>query len=785
MTTTTHDTSTPYTGQSILRFEDDRLLRGNGEFIGDMTLPEMAHAAVVRSPHAHARIERIDATEALAMPGVLAVITGDDVEDGAVLESIGRPGLTVNRGGAHPILALGRALYAGQPVAAVAAETAAQAADAAARVEVAYEPLEAINDLQRAAEGGYPTLHDAIGSNVGAWQRTGSGDVDGAFASADRVVKGSFVIPRLAPMPMEGRGCIASFDGPDGNLTFWSSNQSPHDTQHHIEEAITLPGHVHVITPDVGGGFGHKHHVYPEEVAAILLAERLGRPVKWVEERSENIHSSHARGLEAHVDAAVTNDGLVLAIRARFLSDLGAYWISGAFTSPDNAAKRFAGPYHIPAYDGDQVCLITNRPPITSYRGAGQPEATFCMERMLDLIGDELGIDPVDLRRRNLIPPDQFPYTTASGTPYVDGDYEPVLDRALEVAGYADLVARRDRERQEGRTVGLGIALSTKGSGGTGGDAARSSAAAVEIDADSHVRLTTDISPHGQGNATTFAQITADALGVSPGNITVLHGDSDRIEPFGPGAGTYASRGLVIGGHAVYQTAHQARERLVDAASHLLETPADDVALEGGAAVSRSDPSRSVPLGRLAGMAGSADGGFRHYSTYTLPPGSFAFATHIAYVEIDPDSGDVRIRDFVAVHDVGNLINPVIVEGQIHGGVVQGFGEAMCEAVSYADDGRPREWSFMDYAMPLAEDLPHMLVETHATEAKNGAMGVRGIGEMPSCASPAALANAVHDALRQIGAPMVDIPFTAERVWRATRQGRHLQSARKGNTIRS
>ena len=560
------------------------------------------------------------------MPGVLAVITADDVEDGAVLESIGRPGLTINRGGAHPILALGRALYAGQPVAAVAAETAAQAADAAARVEVVYEPLEAINDLQRAADGDYPTMHDAIGSNVGAWQRTGSGDVDGAFAAADRVVSGSFVIPRLAPMPMEGRGCIAEFDA-SGNLMFWSSepvaarHAAPHRrgdhpagprARHHAGRRRRLSGTSTTST---------RRRSRPSS-----LAMRLQRPVKWVEERSENIHSSHARGLEAHVDAAVTNEGIVLAIRARFLSDLGAYWISGAFTSPDNAAKRFAGPYHIPAYDGEQVCLMTNRPPITSYRGAGQPEATFCMERMLDLIGEDLGMDPVDLRRRNLIPPDQFPYTTASGTPYVDGDYEPVLDRALEVAGYGELVARRDRERDEGRMVGLGIALSTKGSGGTGGDAARSSAASVEVDAEGHVRLTTDISPHGQGNATTFMQITADALGVAPDDVSVMHGDTEAIEPFGPGAGTYASRGLVIGGHAVHQTACQARDKLIDAASHLLETPADDVMLEGGAAVSRSDPSRSVPLGRLAGLAGEGDGSFRHYTTYTLPPGSFAFA---------------------------------------------------------------------------------------------------------------------------------------------------------------
>ena len=385
------------------------------------------------------------------MPGVLAVITADDVEDGAVLESIGRPGLQVNRGGAHPILAIGRALYAGQAVAAVAAETAAQAADAAARVEVVYEPLEAVNDLQRAADGDYPALHPAIGSNVGASQRTGAGDVDGAFAAADRVVEGSFVIPRLAPMAMEGRGCIARFEE-SGNLTFWSSNQSPHDTAHHIEEALTLPGHVRVVTPDVGGGFGHKHHVYPEEAAAIVLAMRLQRPVKWVEERSENIHSAHARGLEAHVQAAVTNDGLVLGLRAQFLSDLGAYWISGAFTSPDNAAKRLTGPYHIPAYDGEQVCLMTNRPPITSYRGAGQPEGTFCMERILDI-----AVRGVGRRPHRAAPPQPHP---AGPVPLHDRLRHAVRGRRLRAG--ARPRARGRRVRRPARAAGPGAEWGTR-----------------------------------------------------------------------------------------------------------------------------------------------------------------------------------------------------------------------------------------------------------------------------------------------------------------------------------
>ncbi len=760
-------TDPPYVGQPILRTEDDRLLRGSGSFTADIQLPGMIALAVVRSPYAHAAITSIDASPALAMPGVVAVLTGDDLDGVGLLDSVGRPGMEIKQGGAHPVLALGRALYAGQPIAAVAAETAAQAADAAARVAVAYEPLEPVNDLERAAEGGYPTLHPVMENNVCAYQRAGGGDVDAAFAAADRVVSGKFVVPRLAPMAMEGRACIADYDAASGDLTFWSSNQSAHDTQHHVEEVVSVPGRIRVFAPDVGGGFGHKHHVYPEEMAAVVLAMRTGRPVKWVEDRSENIHSSHARGLEASLEAAVRNDGKLLGLRARFYSDMGAYWISGAFTSPDNAAKRITGPYDVPAYDGQQFCVMTNRPPMTAYRGAGQPEGTFCIERLLDVIADELGLDPVELRRQNLIPPTSFPYTTIAGIPYVDGDYEPVLDRALEAAGYSALLERRDRERAEGRLVGLGVALSTKGSGGTGGAAARSSAARIVVAPSGGVTLVTDISPHGQGNATTFAQITADALGVPIDDVDVQWGDTELIEPFGPGAGTYASRGLVIGGHAVHQTALQTRDALLDAAAHVLEADRADLEIERGVVRSRADASRQMPIGRLAALAGSPGGGFEHYSTYTLPPGSFAFAAHVAYVEIDPDTGAPDVRDFVAVHDVGNLINPMIVEGQIHGGVVQGFGEAMLEHVSYAGDGRPDQWSLMDYAMPLAEDLPNLAVETRATEARNGALGVRGIGEMPSVASPAALANAVHDALRHAGAPPVDIPLTQERLWRA------------------
>ena len=756
-----------YVGRSILRTEDERLLRGAGSFTADIHLTGLLHLVIVRSPHAHAKILNIDASAVLNSPGVVGVLTSDDLHDIGWLGSIGRPGMEIKQGGDHPILASGRALYAGQPVAAVIAQSLSEAVDASYEFDITYEPLDAINDLEDAASGKYAPLHEAMGNNICAYQRTGGGDVNKAFNEAGKIISGKFTVPRIAPMAMEGRACISSYDSESGNLTFYSSNQSAHDIEHHLHEIIHVPGRIRVFAPDVGGGVGHKHHIYPEEVCAVAFSIKSGLPVKWVETRSENIHSSHSRGLEASLQAAVNSQGKILGLKGRFLSDMGAFWISGAFTSPDNAAKRITGPYDIKAYDGEQFCVMTNRPPMTSYRGAGQPEGTFCMERLMDLIARELDIDPIEVRRVNLIQPSSFPYTTIAGIPYVDGDYEPVIDKAVETSNYKDLLKKLHTERSAGKLVGLGVAISTKGSGGTGGDAARSSAAKISIDRDGGILIATDISPHGQGNATTFAQIAADILGVAIEDITVQWGDTDLIKPFGPGAGTYASRGLVIGGHAIHQTATQLRDSLLDIGARILETSIANVRITSGKLHSLQDPSHYLPIGQVACQLGDQFEGCEHYSTFTLPPGSFAFAMHVAYVEIDPETGRLNLKDFTAVHDVGNLINPMIVEGQIHGGIVQGLGEAMLEGISYADDGRPNEWSFMDYSMPLAEDIPHLKIETHATEARNGALGVRGIGEMPSVTAPVVLANAVHDALASIGAPMVEIPLSQEKIWHA------------------
>jgi carbon-monoxide dehydrogenase large subunit len=389
------------------------------------------------------------------------------------------------------------------------------------------------------------------------------------------------------------------------------------------------------------------------------------------------------------------------------------------------------------------------------------------MERMMDLVARELGLDPVETRRQNLIAPGQFPYTTAAGIPYVDGDYEPVLDKALHAAGYDALKEARALARAEGRLVGIGIGLSTKGSGGTRGEAGRSSAVRIIAQPDGRLRAYTDIVAIGQGMETSFRQIVADVFGVTPADVDILQGDTTDLTPVGPGSGTYASRGLVIGGNAMHHVAGQLQEALRDVASQILECPAGDLEFADGKVSSRSDPSRSIGLGRLAAVAGDGERGFTHDGAYTLPPGTFAFAAHVAMVEVDRDTGRVSIKKYVAVHDCGREINPMIVKGQIHGGLVQGLSQALFEEVAYDTQGRPTAWSLMDYTLPLAEDIPELTVETFATTGQNGPLGVRGIGEMAAVASPAAVSNAIHDALPLIDGAEIDLPLTQERIWRA------------------
>ena len=719
-----------YRGQGVPRMEDDRLLRGAGRFVDDLRPDGALRAAVLRSGEPHAVLRGVDCAGALASPGVAAVYTGADL-DGVVpdIGAIRREGMGEAPVPEHPALARDRVCYVGQPVALVVAGTLAQALDARDRLAPRYEPLPPLLDPREAARDA-PPLHAHIGSNVVMRTTAGDGDVAGAFETADEIVEASYEIPRLAAMPMECRGIVAAPDAESRLLTVWTSTQVPHRVKTYL--AALLPGgwDVRVIAPDVGGGFGRKIEVWPEEVAVAYAATQLGAPVKWTEQRSESALASHGRGFIADAQAAFRGDGRILGVRIRMIADMGAYFLTSSGGPLGNAVQRVAGPYAIPAMEVECLGVTTNRPPTGPYRGAGGPEAAVPIERIIDEGSRRLGIDPAEIRRRNFIPPDAFPYETATGLKYDSGDFAPALDRALEMANYNALRERQASECGPIRT-GVGVAAVTKASGGKAG--VRKSGARVRIAPDGRVTLFTDVSPHGQGTATSFAQIAADALGVPPDAVETRHGDTDDLAA---GGGTTSSRGLAVGGNAVYAALIKARERL-DAAGGAI--PRDGLTIE---------------------------------AEYELPANPFGFAAHVAVVELDAETGDARLTAYAAVHDCGPMINPVIVRGQIQGGVAQGVGQALSEGMRYTDAGHPLVGGFMTYGIPIAESLPPFALDNRQTPSPTNPLGIKGIGELPTVAAPVAVANAVADALSRAGASAVglDMPLLSERVWRAGRE---------------
>ena len=718
---------TTYRGLGMARMEDERLLRGSGTFVDDIQLDGMLHAAVLRSTEPHARIRSIDASGALTAPGVAAVYTGADVD--GVLPDIGairREGMGATPVPEHPVLARERVCYVGQPVALVVAATKAAAFDARDRIAVSYEPLAPLVDPRESAADVTP-LHPHIGTNVVMRAAAGAGNVAEAFESADEIIEATYEIPRLVAMPMECRGIVAKPDTAHGRLTIWTSTQVPHRVRTYL--AALLPGEpdVRVITPDVGGGFGRKIEVWPEEVAVAYAAMQLGAPVKWTEQRSESTLASHGRGFTADVAAAVRADGVVLGVRIRMLADMGAYFLTSSGGPLGNAVQRVAGPYAIPAMDVECLGVTTNRPPTGPYRGAGGPEAAVPIERIMDDAARRLGIDPAEIRRRNFIPADAFPYETATGLLYDSGDFHAAFNRALGMADYEALRERQASERGPLRT-GIGVATVTKASGGKAN--VRKSVARVTLAQDGRVVIVTDVSPHGQGTATSYAQIAADTLGVRPDAVEVHHGDTDELAS---GGGTTSSRGLAVGGNAVYAALLDVRERL-DAS--------------GG----------SVPAG-----------GISVELEWELPANPFGFAAHVAVVELDEETGDVRLTGLAAVHDCGPMINPVIVRGQIQGGIAQGVGQALSEGMRYTLAGHPQTGSLMTYGIPIAESLPVFRLEHQQTPSPTNPLGIKGIGELPTVAAPVAVTNAVADALARSCADArgIDMPLLAERVWRA------------------
>jgi len=760
-------------GRPVRRREDPKYLRGEATYVADIALPRMAHLAVIRSSHGHAVLGSIDASRSLSMPGVVGVFGAADLS-GRVwpLPANVVEGATVAPA-THPPLATGRVRYAGEPVAVVVAETMEAALDAAAEVEVGYEPLPAVVDPQDALRAEV-RVHDAIPDNVLLrWTRTG-GDVPGAFASAAHLVRQSFRVPRLAAAPIEVRGAVAAYDPGADLLTVWCSMQDPHRPLAHLSRALGRPeDRIRVIVPDVGGAFGSKGSL-PTEIAVLAhLACELRRPIRWIEDRRDNLLGSYqGRGMDADVEMALDRGGRILAIRARLLADLGAYLLPSTPIPPITTAMLLAGTYAIPNAQVEVIGVATNKVPTGPYRGAGRPEAGYLVERMVDLAARELALDPVELRRRNVIPPDRFPYTTPLGFKYDSGNYRAALDRACAMIGY-DSARREQRDaRAAGRLRGVGVALYVERAG-----SGLWESAAVSVTPGGRVIVRTGSSSHGQGHETTFAQIAAELLRVDLGDVKVEHGDSAIVPR---GVGTFGSRSTAIGGSALVVTLEKIKTKASMIAAHLLEAAAEDMEWDGDGLHVRGAPQRSVTLRDVAAAAyqpgrlpRSIEMGLQATGVFALPGPVFPFGAYAAVVEIDADTGATRVLKLAAVDDAGRVVNPLLAEGQVIGATVQGLGQAFSESVVYAEDGQPLTASFMDYALLRAGDAPAVRSELLETLSPLNPLGAKGIGEAGTIAAPAAVANAVMDALGPLGIRHVDFPFTPPRIWEVIRSAKH------------
>jgi carbon-monoxide dehydrogenase large subunit len=631
--------------------------------------------------------------------------------------------------------------------------------------------LPAVIDPLKAMHPDTPVVHAELGTNIVLKVTSAGGDLAMAFAQADHVVRQQYQVQRLAPVPMETRGLVADYQPQDDRLTVWDSTQNPHGMKPRLAQLLGRPeSSLRVVTPDVGGGFGEKGCLFPEEVAISYLATHLGRPLKWVEDRRENQLAFHGRGHTVEVEAAAQNDGTLLGIRVQIVADLGAYFLLSTPTVPVSTSHRLTGPYTTPAMRIEVHGVVTNKPPTGAYRGAGGPEAAFCMERTIDLIAKDLNLDPAEVRRKNLIPPDAFPYCTPTGITYDSGQYEQALDRALELSDYATWRARsRQQEPTQEPRIGVGLATVVKGTGARTPNLAEH--ARVIIEPSGRIRVYTGISPHGQGSETTFAQIVADELGVTPGDVQVLHGDTDDLPA---GGGTSGSRGLIAGSSAVHVVLQKARQTLMLIATHLLDCRPEDVIFQDGRVCDRHHPERDLPFSRIAAAAydeaqlpPEVELGLDFSDSHTLPASPYAFGAHVAVVEVSPETGAIRLLNYVAVHDAGRIVNPLLAAGQVQGSVVQGIGQALLEGMVYSPEGQPLTGSLLDYAVPRATHIPELTLDTLETRSPLTPLGVKGIGELPTLAAPAAVANAVMDALSHRGVRHIDTPLTPEKIWQA------------------
>ena len=769
-------------GAQVRRVEDPRVLLGKSQYVDDLDLPNSLALAFVRSPYAHARIVSIDADEAQHQPGVQLVLTGADIAE--AIKPL-RVEYEPTKAPTHkpcdwPVLAQDKVRFVGEAVAVVVAADRYAAEDAAGLIDVEYEPLTPVSDVEQALAADAPLVHEEWGDNVMQTLQAEIGEVAKAFQEADCVVSERLTTGRHMALPMETRGCVASFEPATDTLTVWSSTQVPHVLRSHIALVLDFPEHhIRVVAPDVGGGFGQKGHLFPEEAVAAYLTRRLGRPVKWIEDRRENLSASlHAKQQAVRAELAVRQDGTILGIRGRFVGDVGAYseypW--GSAFEAGHAASSMPGPYKTPAFSFEAVSVATNKTTIGVYRGVGLPIGVLTMERLMDLAAYKLGLDPAEIRLRNMIRKEEHPYTTIIGAEVESGSHRESLQKALDILGYQECRAEQQQARTQGRYLGIGIGCYLEGTApnsaafaSMGLNLGGYESATVRMDVAGKVTVLVGTHSHGQSHETTLAQVAADELGVPLADVKIIEGDTNAV-PYG--MGTWGSRSAVTGGGAISKASEKLRNKMLRIASRLTEVPDDDLELAEGMIRRKADATPLMLIKELVHrvlvQAGSLppdeEPGLDATAHYEPPPSTHANATHIALVEVDSDTGKVTLLRYVVVEDCGTIINPTVVDGQIQGGVAQGIGTALYEHALYDENGQFLTGTLMDYLIPTAIDVPQVEIGHIESPSPHTPHGIKGVGEGGAIAPPAAIANAVADALAPFEVRVDAIPLTPERV---------------------
>ncbi|MBV8845831.1 MAG: xanthine dehydrogenase family protein molybdopterin-binding subunit [Bryobacterales bacterium] len=769
MATTTAKPET-LVGKRIRRREDPRLITGTATYVEDIKMPGMHFAMIVRSPHAAAKIRSIDTSKAAATKGVVAIFTGKDVANvGTVPCGAALPGLRVPH---HTILAQDRVYLVGHPVAVVVATDRYIAKDAADLVEVDYEVLPAVADPEKALEKGAPAVHPEWPDNIAFTFHQEGGEVDKAFAEADVVVKQRITSQRLVPMAMETRGVVADWRGADRALTIYTSTQVPHLVRTLVAAMLGLEeNRLRVVAPEVGGGFGSKLNVYAEEALMGFVAMKINKPVKWIESRRENFTCTiHGRGHVDYYEVAAKKDGTILGIKLKIIQDLGAFHQLLGPAIPTLSVLMAPGLYRTKTVSADIVGVFTNCTPTDAYRGAGRPEATHAIERMVDILATELKMDPAEVRMKNFVQNEEFPFPTATGLMYDSGDYAAPLKKALELVDYKAARDEQAKQRQQGRLMGIGIctygeicAMGPSPATPAGGW----ESATVKIEPSGKVTVMTGVSPHGQGEETTFAQIAADELGVDIDDVLVLHGDTAIVQY---GIGTFGSRATAVGGAALYFALQDLKAKLKKFGAVLLDS--EDVSLEGGQCTCNRT-GKTVSFQKIAFAAHRAlklppntEPGLVSTHFWEPPNFTFPFGAHIVITEVDRETGDITLKRYVAVDDCGRILNPLIVDGQLHGGVAQGLGQALFEQAVYDDNGQLVTGELMDYAVPRAHMMPWIESSHTVTPSPVNPLGVKGVGEAGTIGCSPAVVNSVVDALAPLGVRHVDMPLTPEKIWK-------------------